>query len=156
MHKNIGTWYTFFSHFSQRRRFFTSCLLLSCTSMPFWEEVYSNRKEFAPGGSKFFPFRVDLYRRETKHFWQRNLLYPFPLIFFPFSTSAYSGLNFMKWRSPSESDRNRKCQTFEEPAPSTECRRKLEDKKLNRVVDILCVLLGKLHIWRFTNTFETL
>ena len=24
----------------------------------FWKDVYSKRKEFAPNGSKFFPFRV--------------------------------------------------------------------------------------------------
>ena len=27
----------------------------------FWKGVYSKRKEFAPKGSKFFPFRVDLF-----------------------------------------------------------------------------------------------
>ena len=27
---------------------------------PMWKEVYSKRKTFAPYGSKFFPFRVDL------------------------------------------------------------------------------------------------
>ena len=36
----------------------TSCLLY-CKLSPFWKEVYSKRKEFAPTGSKFFPFRVD-------------------------------------------------------------------------------------------------
>ena len=30
-------------------------------SAPFWK-VYSKRKEFAPHGSKFFPFRVDLLK----------------------------------------------------------------------------------------------
>ena len=27
----------------------------------FWKTVYSKRKEFAPLGSKFFPFRVDFF-----------------------------------------------------------------------------------------------
>ena len=35
----------------------TSCWLL-CTPGPFCEGIYSIRKEFAPKGSKFFPFRV--------------------------------------------------------------------------------------------------
>ena len=32
-----------------------------CSSIPssFWNEVYSKTKEFAPTGSKFFPFGVD-------------------------------------------------------------------------------------------------
>ena len=30
---------------------------------PFWNRVYSKRKEFAPCGSKFFPFRVDPFSR---------------------------------------------------------------------------------------------
>ena len=33
--------------------------LFSCTPKPFWKGVFSKRKEFAPRGSKFFPFRVD-------------------------------------------------------------------------------------------------
>ena len=28
---------------------------------PFWKGVYSKRKEFAPKGSKFFPFREDIF-----------------------------------------------------------------------------------------------
>ena len=35
-----------------------SCLH-SCTPGPFWKRVYTERKEFAPEGSKFFPFSVD-------------------------------------------------------------------------------------------------
>ena len=33
--------------------------LLSCTPIPFLKGGYSKRKEFAPKGSKFFPFIVD-------------------------------------------------------------------------------------------------
>ena len=32
---------------------------------PFWKGVYSKRKEFAPKGSKFFPFRVDPFQKES-------------------------------------------------------------------------------------------
>ena len=32
---------------------------------PFWKGVYFNRKEFAPHGSKFFPFRVDPFSDRT-------------------------------------------------------------------------------------------
>ena len=32
-------------------------------SLPFWKDVYSKRKEFAPQGSKFFPFRVDSFSK---------------------------------------------------------------------------------------------
>ena len=31
--------------------------------LPFEKRVYSKRKEFAPLGSKFFPFRVDLFQK---------------------------------------------------------------------------------------------
>ena len=34
-------------------------LLAFLHTYPFWKGVYSKRKEFAPHGSKFFPFRVD-------------------------------------------------------------------------------------------------
>ena len=45
--------------------------LLSCTSFPFQKGVYSKRKEIAPLGSKFFPFRVDLFSEERlKHFYR--------------------------------------------------------------------------------------
>ena len=30
---------------------------------PFWKGVHSKRKEFAPRGSKFFPFRVDFFSK---------------------------------------------------------------------------------------------
>ena len=41
-----------------------------------WKGVYSERKEFAPRGSKFFPFRVDLFSEDGKMFKQlpRSLL----------------------------------------------------------------------------------
>ena len=44
--------------FTRETIFVTSCLL-SWTGIPSQKEVYSKRKEFAPRGSKFFPFRVD-------------------------------------------------------------------------------------------------
>ena len=50
---------------------------------PSFQDVYCKREEFAPWGSKFFPFRVDIllegvlsfssrpfFRRETKKFWE--------------------------------------------------------------------------------------
>ena len=58
----------------------TSCLVSSIWN-PFWKGVYSKRKEFAPNGSKFFPFRVDPFSgRSQKQFWQLPPLkvYPFP------------------------------------------------------------------------------
>ena len=30
---------------------------------PFWKRVYTKRKEYAPPGSNFFPFRVDTFQR---------------------------------------------------------------------------------------------
>ena len=41
-------------------------VLLSCTTNPVWKEVYAKRKEFAPKGSKFFPFRVDPFLERRK------------------------------------------------------------------------------------------
>ena len=32
----------------------------------FWNGVYSKMKEFAPCGSKFFPFKVDPFSEETR------------------------------------------------------------------------------------------
>ena len=43
----------------------TSCLL-SCTPDPFWKQIYSERKEFAPM-SKFFPFRIDPFQKGGKN-----------------------------------------------------------------------------------------
>ena len=42
---------------------FFDFFLLSCTYTPFWKGVYSKRKEFAPKGSKFFPFRVEPFSK---------------------------------------------------------------------------------------------
>ena len=58
----------------------TSCLL-SWTWSPFWKGVYSERKEFAPKGSKFFPFRIcPFLRRVEKHFHKSCLrMYPFTI-----------------------------------------------------------------------------
>ena len=33
--------------------------------VPFWKLVYSKREEFAPHGSRFFPFRIDLFSGGT-------------------------------------------------------------------------------------------
>ena len=41
-----------------RQRLWLFCWLY-CTPHPFWKGVHSKRKEFAPMGSKFFPFRVE-------------------------------------------------------------------------------------------------
>ena len=59
-----------YSHFTSGTTFVHLCLL-SCTVSPFWKGVYTERKEFAPNGSKFFPLRVDLFSegswRKRKH-----------------------------------------------------------------------------------------
>ena len=34
-----------------------------CTTIPFWKGIYSKSKEFAPIGSKFFPFRKDPFSK---------------------------------------------------------------------------------------------
>ena len=39
------------------------CQFVVC--FPFWKEVYSKRKEFAPHGSKFFPFTIDPFSEGT-------------------------------------------------------------------------------------------
>ena len=44
--------------FRREKTFATPCLL-SYIANPFWKGVYFKKKEFAPDGSKFFPFRVD-------------------------------------------------------------------------------------------------
>ena len=43
---------------------FMTSYLPSCTLSPFWKEIYSKRKEFAPTGSKFFPVRVNPFSKE--------------------------------------------------------------------------------------------
>ena len=45
-----GNWYTFGGGISFK--------IVLC---PFWKGVFSKRKEFAPGGSKFFSYRVDTF-----------------------------------------------------------------------------------------------
>ena len=40
---------------------------------PFWKRVYSKRKEFAPQGSKFFPFRVDAISEERQKSFENYL-----------------------------------------------------------------------------------
>ena len=49
-----GHWYTFKGDNSVKVVF-----------APFWKGTYSKRKEFAPIGSKFFPFRVDPFQIGT-------------------------------------------------------------------------------------------
>ena len=36
--------------------------------VPFWKEVYSKKKEFAPFGSKFLLFRVDTFSEGANSF----------------------------------------------------------------------------------------
>ena len=44
-------------------------LLFACihTSCPFWKEVFSRRKEFAPSGSKFLSFREESLSEESQN-----------------------------------------------------------------------------------------
>ena len=56
--RGLNTLGTFFCLFVRELFFFTFCLL-ECTQIPFWKGVYSKRKEFAPSGSKVFPFTAD-------------------------------------------------------------------------------------------------
>ena len=44
----------------------TSCSL-SFTPSPFWKGVYSKSKEFAPWGSKVFPFIVDIFSERRQN-----------------------------------------------------------------------------------------
>ena len=37
-----------------------------CTLSPFWKGIYTTKKEFAPFGSKFFPYRVDPFLEGNK------------------------------------------------------------------------------------------
>ena len=40
-------------------------------SSPFWKRIYCKREEFAPKGSKFFLFRIDLFSEgKKKTYWQ--------------------------------------------------------------------------------------
>ena len=39
---------------------------VKCILLPFWNRIYSKRKEFAPTWSKFFPFKVDLFSEGTR------------------------------------------------------------------------------------------
>ena len=63
----MDTWYIM-DHFCKGDNFF-DFFLLSCTYTPFWKGVYSKRKEFAPKGSKFFPFRVEPFSEGRKTMW---------------------------------------------------------------------------------------
>ena len=49
--------------FFYRKQLLWQCLFI-CIQSRFGKKVYSKRKEFAPIGSKFFPFKVDLFKRE--------------------------------------------------------------------------------------------
>ena len=55
---------------TRKTTFVISCFL-SCTPSLFRQSVYSKRKEFAPKGSKFFPFRVDPFQNEDKNIFIR-------------------------------------------------------------------------------------
>ena len=41
--------------------------LFYCTPIPFWKEIYFKRKDFAPMGSKVFPFRIGSFSEERKN-----------------------------------------------------------------------------------------
>ena len=67
--------------FLTRETTFMTSYLLSCITGTFWNGVYSKRKnlfplvyserkDFAVKGSKFFPFRVDPFRREQNNFYK--------------------------------------------------------------------------------------
>ena len=49
----------FIFFFFTKESTFVTLFLLFCTLWPFWNGVYFKREEFAPQGSKFFPFNVD-------------------------------------------------------------------------------------------------
>ena len=58
-----------FSLFLPGETTFVTFCLLYCMPYLFWKGVHSRRKEFAPPGSKFFPFRVNhLSERRQKLF----------------------------------------------------------------------------------------
>ena len=58
----------YFQPFLPRKTTFMTSCLHSCTANSIGKGVYSERKEFAPGGSKFFPLRVgSLFRRQTEN-----------------------------------------------------------------------------------------
>ena len=64
----------FSATFIRKKIFVISCLL-RCILSPFLKGVYSKRKEFAPLGSKFFPFRVDPFpERRKKQIWHLSSL----------------------------------------------------------------------------------
>ena len=50
----------FFGHILPGDNFCIFLLPIMHTMTPFWKGVYSKRKEFAPTGSKFFPFRIGI------------------------------------------------------------------------------------------------
>ena len=72
----------------------TSCLL-SGTPSPYWKEVYSIRKQFAPIGSKLFPFRVFPF--------SKGMQYQFDEVASPSSVSTPFKTNhqLVKWSWPS-------------------------------------------------------
>ena len=63
--------------------FVTSCLY-NCTPISFWNGIYSERKDIALLGNKFFPFRVDSFSEGRK----KNELYPLKEYQFPLTPSA--------------------------------------------------------------------
>ena len=60
----------FLSFCTRETTLVTSCMLF-CTPNPFWKRVCSKRKEFAPKGSKFFPFRVDPFSEGSQNNFDR-------------------------------------------------------------------------------------
>ena len=73
---------------TRKRTFFEFlCFPAQC---PFWKVVYSKRKEFAPKGSKFFPFRVDHFSEGSKFFPFRVDHFSEGSKFFPFRVAHFS------------------------------------------------------------------
>ena len=66
--------------------------LVPRTSSPFWKESYSIRKEFAPSGSKFFPYRVDPFLESDKKDFERVT----PLKVYHFVMLSTLGKNFSR------------------------------------------------------------
>ena len=74
---------TLFRHFFKKETRYGLPGLVSCTSISFWKGVYSKRKEFAPMGSKFSPFRIDPFSEGRQNIFILILnspeMYQFPL-----------------------------------------------------------------------------
>ena len=66
IHANLLGELIHFGHFSPRETTFVASCLLKCIPGHFWKRIYTVRKEFAPSGSKFFPYSVDPFSEGGK------------------------------------------------------------------------------------------